>query len=109
MSNRLISVLIACFMLAGTAVADEFRDYYPRAGAQRTGSLDAVDHQRQAIVINDIKYTMSSNLIVHSTTTYSVPASRLRSGLKIGYKTSTNGRLVMEIWLLPNDYKGRGR
>lgn len=108
MKTKLITAILATIMMVGTAFADDLPSYYSK-GMQRTGSLDGIDHQRQMIVIDDVRYIMSSNLIVHSPNAYSIPATQLRLNSKVGYKLSSNGRLIMELWVLPRGYKERGR
>lgn len=108
MKTKLIAAILTSIMLIGTAVADGLPGYYSK-GMQRTGSLDGIDHQKQTIVIDDVRYLMSSNLIVHSPDSFSIPATRLRVNSKVGYKLSNNGRLIMELWVLPKGYKERGR
>ena len=54
--------------------------------------------------------TYSSNLIVHSPRSYSVPLSRLKPGTRIAFKTLENrGRVITEIWLLPDSYEDGAR
>jgi len=98
---------IAC-LLATAALANEFPNYYPGDGFQRTGRLDAVQLDNRRVVIDDIPYQLADNVIVHSLTSYSVPAERLQAGSIVGYQTS-GARLIMKIWILPRDYKGPGR
>ena len=104
MMDKIISVFVATVILASSVWA-ELPNYYPKDGFQRVGTLDAVQLERQLIVINDVPYTLTTNTIVHSTSSYRVPLSRLSAGLTIGYKFSSGGRLITEIWLLPSGYK----
>ena len=97
-------VIVAIAMASSLAHAD-FPKYYPKDGFQRTGILDDVQLDRQMLVINDIPYSLANNFIVHSQSSYSVPATRLQRGIQIGYKMAASGRLITEIWLLPRDYK----
>ena len=106
---RLTAAIVA-IALAGTVSAQGFPDYYPTEGFQRTGVLDALYPKDQRMVIGDRSFTYSSNVIVHSPKSYSVPLSRLTPGTRIGFKTLNNrGRVIIEIWLLPNDYKDGSR
>lgn len=102
-------IVIAALALSAPAVAEDLPKYYPDEGFQRVGVLDAVQLEQQQIVIGDIPYSLSDNVIVHSRTSYSVPSSRLRVGSTIGYRFSRQGRLITEIWLLPNNYQDRAR
>jgi len=98
----IIAAAFICF--STTAAAD-----YAKTGFQRTGTLDAVHLDQQTIVINDIAYSLSDNFVVHSKSTYSVPATRLVPGILIGYKMAGRSRLITEIWLLPPNYNTQER
>lgn len=101
--RRTVSVLVA-LAFAVAAWADTFPQYYPKEGFQRTGTIDSVQLQAQRIIIDDVPYAVSSNLIVHALNAYSVPVSRLEKGRRVGYKISA-GRMITRIWLLPADYE----
>ena len=105
MMKKFTYLLVVAVMLASSLAYADFPNYYPKDGFQRTGILDAVQLDRQILVINDIPYNLANSFIVHSPSNYSVPATRLRGGTQIGYKLAAGGRLITEIWLLPNDYK----
>jgi hypothetical protein len=109
MIKRITIVLLAALFLGQPSLAQELPSYYPADGFQRVGMLDDVQLQRQVIVVNDIPYTLANNTVVHSTSSYSVPMSELIAGQQIGYKMSSSGRLITEIWLLPRNYKGSRR
>ena len=106
---RLTAAIVA-LAFAGIASAQGLPDYYPTEGFQRTGVLDAVQTEAQRIIIGDLGYAYSSNLIVRSPRSYSVPLSRLKPGTRIGFKTLNNrGRVITEIWLLPDNYEDGSR
>lgn len=103
---RLVTLAIA-LVLAGAAAAQGFPNYYPKDGFQRVGTIDSVQAEEQRLIIGDLAYSMSSNLIIHSPRAYSVPQSNLRAGGKIGFKlVRGDERMITEIWLLPDDYAG---
>lgn len=103
-----LAITAIAVLLAGTVAAQNLPKYYQNADFQRTGRIDSVQIEAQRLVIDDIPYTFSSNLIVHSPRSYSVPISNLRVGSTVGYKLlNARGRLIGEIWLLPNDYNER--
>lgn len=103
---RFVTLTIA-LVLAGAVAAQGFPNYYPKEGFQRVGTIDAIQAEEQRLVIGDLAYAMSSNLIIHSPRAYSVPQSNLRVGGKIGFKLVRGGeRMITEIWLLPDDYAG---
>jgi hypothetical protein len=106
---RFIAAVLA-LTLAGAASAQGLPNYYPKGGFQRTGVLDAVQPEAQRIVIGDLGYLYSSNLVVHSPRSYSVPLSRLKPGTRVAFKTLENrGRVITEIWLLPDNYDDGSR
>ena len=101
---------VVALLLTGTVLAQDMPRYYEDADFQRTGRIDSVQIEAQRIIIDDVSYSISSNLIVHSPRAYSVPVSNLKVGTLVGYKMlNTRGRLISEIWLLPNDYDDRPR
>ncbi len=73
---------------------------------QRTGTVDAIYATEGRIVIGDIPYPFSPNVIVHSTNSYRLPFSRVRTGVKVGFKMSSAGEIT-ELWLLPKNYSDR--
>ncbi len=109
MIKKIAILLAAVAMMISSMAMAAFPNYYPKDGFQRVGMLDAVQLERQVVVINDVPYSLSNNVIIHSLRSYSVPASRLRIGSQVGYKMAAGGRLVTEIWLLPDDYENPRR
>ncbi len=110
MRSLQLTLGVIALLLAGTVAAQNLPRYYQNADFQRTGTIDSVQIEAQRIVIDDIPYSISSNLIVHSPRAYSVPVSNLKVGTLVGYKMlNPRSRLIGEIWLLPNDYNDRGR
>jgi len=105
MMKRIALTVAVLSVFVGGWAAAQFPAYYPKEGFQRVGIVDDIQLDRQVIVINDVPYNLANNFIVHSETSYSVPVSQLRLGGQVGYKTAGRGRLISEIWLLPNNYK----
>ena len=105
-----LAMAVIALLLAGTVAAQNLPRYYKDADFQRTGRIDSVQIEAQRIVIDDVAYSFSTNLIVHSPRAYNVPVSNLKVGKIIGYKMlNARSRLIGEIWLLPNDYNDRAR
>ena len=110
MRSLQLTLGVIALLLAGTVAAQNLPRYYQNADFQRTGTIDSVQIEAQRIVIDDIPYSISSNLVVHSPRAYSVPVSNLKVGSLVGYKMlNARSRLIGEIWLLPNDYNDRAR
>ena len=105
-----LAALLATLAFAGAAVAQNLPNYYPKTGFNRIGSIDALIFEEQRIVIDDMSFNVSPNVVVHSPRSYSVPASSLRIGTRVGYKLLSNSdRTIIEIWLLPDNYQNPGR
>lgn len=104
MKKITVMIAVASMMASSLAIA-AFPAYYPKEGFQSVGIVDDVQLKRQVIVVNDIAYSLADSVIVHSPNSYSVPASALRIGSRVGYKMAKGGGLVTEIWLLPKNYK----
>jgi hypothetical protein len=105
-----LAMAVLAILLAGSVAAQDLPRYYKDADFQRTGRVDSVQIEAQRIVIDDIAYTISSSLVVHSPRAYSVPISNLKVGTTVGYKfLNARARLIGEIWLLPDDYNDRTR
>jgi hypothetical protein len=103
-----LATAVIALLLAGTVAAQNLPRYYQNADFQRTGRIDSVQIEAQRVIIDDVAYSISSNLIVHSPKAYSVPVSNLKVGTLVGYKMlNPRSRLIGEIWLLPNDYNDR--
>lgn len=101
----LAPALAVCATLAG---AQSLPNYYPPGGFERTASVDGLMPNGEGIVINDVRYRLASNLVIHAPNAFSVPRSRLRVGATIGYRLAGQ-RMIAEIWLLPRGYEPRGR
>jgi len=109
MIKKITCTLVAALCFVSAAALADLPGYYPKTGFQRVGTLDDVQPDRRMVVINDIPFSVSDNVIVHSLSSFSVPFSRLRLGTKVGYKMASGGRTIVEIWLLPNSYESPQR
>ncbi len=106
--KKLFLSLAVCLLAAATAFAQNFPSYYPEEGFQRTGTVDAVYGEERRVVIDDVPYVISDDLVVHALNAYSVSAARIRPGVKVGFKQNNN-RIISEFWLLPINYDPRRR
>ena len=91
-----------------SATASDFPAYYPKDGIGRAGVIDAVHLDENRVVIDDVQYRLSEDVVVHSLTSYSVAKSRLRPGMKVAFKAG-GSRVITKFWLLPRDYDTRRR
>lgn len=90
-------------IIAGTALAQDFPSYYPADGFERVGVIDAVYLEEQRIVVGDVPYVLSDDLIVHSPQSYNASRAHLRPGRVIGFEPN-GGEVLTRIWLLPDNY-----
>jgi hypothetical protein len=104
----MIKTLIVTLILAvaGPAFSQELPKHYPREGFQRTGLVDAIYVEDSTIVINDQPFRFSQNVVVHSLTSYRVPFTHVREGIRVGYKMANSGEII-ELWMLPDNYSDR--
>jgi len=106
--RRAATLLATVMFFMSGAMAQQLPSYYP-SNLERTGHVDAVLLEDEQIVVNDLSYRLSSNLVVHAPKIYSIPRSRLRAGQTIAFRVAGE-RQIMEIWILPYSYDGgRGR
>lgn len=103
---RRAALAVMLLALGAAAFAADLPAWYPEEGFQRTGRIDALIPEEQRIVINDISYPLADNVIVHTPNAFSVPKSRLRTGVHVGYRVG-GGRRIVELWMLPRDFDPR--
>ncbi len=108
MIKRFIAVVFLSSLLAGTAAAQALPKYYPEEGFQRTGHIDAVHLKENRIVVDDISYYLSDSIVVRSLSSPKATIQRLRKGAHVAFTAAPN-QTIKEIWLLPDNYKPRGR
>lgn len=103
-----MSKYIAFILLlwGSVAVAQNFPDYYPKEGFNRTAIVDAVYPDELIIVLGDREFRMNSRPIVRSLSSRYDSMARVRPGARIAFRLDENSEVV-EIWLLPKDYIGR--
>lgn len=105
--KQLTSALLLAVVLTTFAYARDLPAYYPdKLG--RSGEIDAVYLDEGHIVIDDIPYAISSNVVVHSLSAYSVSRARLRPGSQVAFRMGGD-RTITNIWLLPRNYDARSR
>jgi hypothetical protein len=106
MRNILIAILMVAFAMTGTAIAANFPGYYPAKGFPNTGRVDAVYAEEGRVVIGDVSYRISDAVRVRSLSSKNDSLARIRTGVLVGFKT-TSGQVIEEFWLLPGNYKPR--
>lgn len=103
MKKQILSMLLIALAFASTAIAQRLPAHYPSEGFQRTGIVDAVLLEENRIVIGDISYPVSKDIVIHSLTAKDVSIARLRPGVHVGIRNSRS-RVLTELWLLPSNY-----
>lgn len=106
----MIRTLIFAVLIAATgpAFSQGLPKHYPAEGFSRSGLVDAIYVDERRIVINDIPYVYSESVVVHSMSSNRASLNRVRSGVRVAYKMGS-GRVIVEIWLLPPNYKDSRR
>ena len=103
MKGKLLAAAAAALMLAGTANAAGFPDYYPENGFQKIGRVDAVYSSENRVVINDRSYELDESVIVYSRSSANDSLARIRPGAVVGFRVNNNR--ITKFWLLPRNYK----
>ncbi|MEO1204540.1 MAG: hypothetical protein AAFX10_17685 [Pseudomonadota bacterium] len=103
MRNILSAIFLGSLLVSAAADARDMPDYYSESEEHETGRIDDVRLQEHSVVINDVQYTLSDDVVVHSLESYSVSRARLRPGIYIAYKLGS-GRRITNVWLLPASY-----
>lgn len=75
-------------------------DYYP-ASFQNTGIISAFSGS--SIVIGGLSYSLSPNVLIHSTMTEFSSRYDLTAGKEVGFTLNSSGNTqsITEIWILP--------
>jgi hypothetical protein len=97
-----------CMMLLLTAAPAAFGASPLETGNDETltGRVDYVDPKRESVVVDDMKYVISPNLRVTTSSGGSLSLDSLRNGMKVGFLAVPVGNSdrsqIVKIWLLPN-------
>lgn len=80
---------------------------YPADGFDRIGVVESVDFNTRKIVVNDVEYTLRSDVVLHSKSSASDSLGRLIPGSKLGLNFMRSGgqRYISEMWLLPSTFQ----
>ena len=102
----LLIIVMACGFMSTQAMAQKFPAYYPKS-FQETGVIDAVNLGKGKIIIGDIAYQVSPQVVVRSRSSIEDSTARLRVGATVGFMVS--GNRITEFWLLPDNYDRQRR
>lgn len=96
MLKQLQCLSLAFGALSGPALAAQEVNY------PATGTVDYINVQHNAIVIDDSSYVLPSSVSVHSAGG-NISRGSLRKGARIGFRTQPRGQasVITEIWVLP--------
>ena len=101
------AALLGCFIsLTSLTWASDLPDYYPPT-FRTWGTLDMVDIESGAAVINDLEMTLSDNIHVYTVNSQFAAVQVLEPDMKVGVVMSIDGNgvpLITDIWVLPDDY-----
>ena len=101
MRNLAKTLVFISVVITSTAFAQGLPAHYPDS-FPRSGTVD--DVQQGAIVVGDILYRLSDELVIHTyLNQQSVSIGQLRNDVKIGFEVNDDG-VIVEIWLLPVYY-----
>ena len=105
---RYIKLLLALatMMVLGIANGTQFPAHYPSNGFDRIGKVDDINFGTRRVIIEDMVYTLSDDVVLNSWSRSSDSLGRLIKGTQVGFDFSGTGsnRYIHEIWLLPSTY-----
>jgi len=93
-------VLLLTVTVAG---ADNLPAYYPDS-FNRIGTIDGVNPEKRAIIVNDSQYYLSDSIVIHTRSNEFDTMDNLSKGTTIGFRVLNAGTgqpLIPEIWVLP--------
>ena len=96
--------LVIFLALVASTTALALPDYYDENKFEDVGRIDLINLDNNTVVIKDIAYNLSDSVTVYSLSSAKDSMRRLRQGSYVAFRTS-NGELVVEIWLLPDNFK----
>lgn len=105
----ILATTVISFLASGTAFGrgetvspgSGLPDYYP-ASFQNTGVINGVSGS--SLNISGLNYSLSPNVLIHSTMTEHSSRYDLGSGKEVGFTVDNNRntRTITEIWILPS-------
>ena len=103
--TKLLLTLVTTMVL-GIANGGQLPAHYPSNGFDRIGNVDEVNIETRKVIIEDMVYTLSDDVVLNSRSRSSDSLGRLIKGTKVGFNFSESGknRYIREIWLLPSTY-----
>lgn len=103
--TKLLLTLVTTMVL-GIANGAQLPAHYPSDGFDRIGNVDSINLETREVIIEDMVYTLSDDVVLNSRSRSSDSLGRLFKGTKVGFNFSNAGsnRYIREIWLLPSSY-----
>ena len=103
--TKLLLTLVTTMML-GIANGAQLPAHYPSNGFDRIGNIEDINPATRQVVINDMAYILSEDVVLNSLSRSSDSLGRLIKGAKVGFNFSSAGknRYIRELWLLPSTY-----
>ena len=103
--TKLLLTLVTTMVL-GIANGAQLPAHYPSDGFDRIGNVDSINLETREVIIEDMVYTLSDDVVLNSRSRSSDSLGRLIKGTKVGFNFSNAGSnsYIREIWLLPSSY-----
>jgi len=103
--TKLLLTLVTTMVL-GIANGGQLPAHYPSNGFDRIGNVDEVNLETRKVIIEDMIYILSDDVVLNSLSRSSDSLGRLIKNTKVGFDFSGAGsnRYIREIWLLPSTY-----
>lgn len=89
------------------AMAARLPGHYP-SEFQAVGIVNQVDTRDLNLVVNNRSFPVSRNAAIHDLRNPFTTLNAVKAGNKIGFrleKLTDNRYMLVEIWILPNDYQ----
>lgn len=105
--KRVIYLICLVAGMAATSIhAAQLPSHYPDDGFDRIGTIETISFETRKIIVNDVEYLLSDDVVLHSRSSSSDSLGRLIKGSKLGFNFTRAGkqRYIREIWLLPSSY-----
>lgn len=103
--TKLLLTLVTTMVL-GIANSAQLPAHYPSNGFDRIGNVDSINFETRQVIIEDMIYILSDDVVLNSLSRSSDSLGRLIKDTKVGFNFSSAGRnrYIREIWLLPSTY-----
>ena len=98
-----VVLTLALLLTVAAAGAENLPAYYPDS-FDRVGTIDGVNFAKRVIIVNDSRYYLSDNMVIHTQANEFDTMDKLSKGATVGFRVinaGTGHALIPEIWTLP--------